>query len=849
MSTLLQDLKFSLRLLAKTPGFTGIAITTLALAIGVNSALFTIVHGVILRPVVSVRPEEVINVFTAKKGASKDYRQFSHAEYLTLRVAKDAFADVAAMNPILAGIGQGEAIRRSFAFEVSENYFPLLGAIPAVGRFFSAEESKPGANQPVVVVSYNLWQHHGGRADFVGSRLSINGQPHTVIGVARKGFSGLNALLAPDVWLPLGMHANYVQTFSNDRNIVDLASPKNFILNLTARLAPGVTRDGLGGRLPTLARQLDAVQPPDFASERELQVEAPSRYSISTEPSGDDSGFPLAGVLLGMSGCVLLIACLNLANMMLARGAARAKEVAVRLALGATRRRIVRQLVVEGLLLAVAGGALGLVVSLWSNNLLLRSLETLFSTMNFSLAIDATPSPAVLGATFGFCLLATLLFSVGPALRASKTDLVPALKQQGADAADPTGRLNRFFAGRHLLVMAQIALSFMLLFSAGLFLRGARAAGDARLGFEAGNQVIAELDYSLGNTAPADARRALFRSLDALRAEPGVAQAAIGTQLPYGNTTNTGRFVDAREAGSIRQADPKAPEPGASAIFTSVSDGYFAAMGIPLLRGRDFTATEVRDDQSRRVVILDEPMAKKLFPKEDALGRHIRYTQPPADGSPAELEVVGICAPHRQTAIQKTDRLHVFVPFAQSFQANAFLHVRSSMADEAAVPAVRAVLRRLDPALPLLGLDPMTRLVERNIQLWIVRLGAAMFGIFGGIALLLSVVGVYGVKSYAVARRTKEIGIRMAIGAHPGDIFQLIMRQGVLQTMLALGAGLLLALGAGQLLAGFLYQVSPFDPLALGLAAGVLATTALLACYFPSRRATKVSPITALRTE
>ncbi len=844
---MLADLRFAFRTLAKTPGFTFIAIFTLALAIGVNSALFTLVHGVLLRPVIPVEPERVVNLFTARAGASKDYRQFSYAEYQALRDAKDTFAGVSALNPILAGIGSDDAVRRSFAFLVSDDYFSMLGTTPAAGRFFTAEESRPNANLPVVIVSYPYWQAHGGRADFVGSRIRVNGQIHTVIGVARRGFSGTNALLAPDVWLPLGMFANYAQVLSGS-TLTDLSNPKNFTLNLTARLAPGVTFESLKARLPALAKQLDAVQPADLATVRELQFEAPSRFNISTTPSGDSSGFPIAAMLLAMSGCVLLIACLNLANMLLARGSARAREIAVRLALGATRGRIVRQLVVEGFLLALTGGALGLLVALWSNDLLLNSLQTLFSTMNFSLAVDATPSLALLLATFGFCLVATVLFSVGPALRASKTDLIPALKSQAADA-DGNGRLNRFFAGRNLLVMAQISLSFMLLFSAGLFVRGALAASGARLGFQPQGQYIAEMDYSLGNSAPAEAKRALLSALDRIRTEPGVTAAALGNQLPYGNTTNMTRFVDARQAASERKADPNAPEPGVDALFTVVSDQYFPAMGVPLLRGRDFTAAEVRDEKSARVVIIDEALAKRLFPKEEALGQHIRYTQAPADGSPSELEIVGIVAPHRHDALQRKDRPRVFVPLAQAFQPTAFLHVRTAMPGTAFVGTLRTALLHIDPQMPLLGVDPLSELLTRNIQLWIVRLGATLFAIFGGVALLLSVVGVYGVKSYAVARRTKEIGIRMAIGAHPRDVFKLIMNQGVLQTALALSFGLVLALLAGKALSSLLYEVSPFDPLALGLAAFVLAASALLACFLPARRATKVSPTVALRSE
>jgi putative ABC transport system permease protein len=839
-------MRFALRSLLKSPGFTLVAVLTLALAIGVNSAMFSMIHGIILRPLIPVRPAEVVNLFTARKDASKDYREFSHAEFTTLQSATDTFAGVAALNTLLAGIGQDETMRRSFAFMVSGNYFSLLGTTPAAGRFFNEEESRPNANLPVVIVSHALWQRSGGQPDFIGSTLRINGQPHTVIGVTRKDFSGLNAMLAPDVWLPLGQYSNYTRSFGASESR-DLADPNNFTLTLTARLAPGVTPASLPGRLPAVEKMLDAVQPPEFGSAREIQFEPPSRYSISTAPSGDSSAFPLAATLLGMSVCVLLIACLNLANMLLARGAARAKEIAVRLALGASRFQIIRQLVVEGLVLALLGGALGLLLSLWSNDLLLQSLGALFGSMNFSLAIDPTPGFAVLGATFGFCLLATLIFSVGPALRASRTDLVTALKQTGAAGEDP-GHLNRFFAGRHVLVMAQIALSFMLLFSSGLFVRGALAAGHAPLGFNPANQLVAEIDYSLGDLSADDASRALYDIVDRVRAQPGVIAAALGSQMPYGNITSSARMVDAREPATSA-ADAKSADAGASGIQTAVTPGYFEAMGVELLRGRDFTAAEARDEKSPRVVIIDASLAKKLFPDDDALGRSVRYTQPPADGSPAEMEIVGICAPFRHDALQENDRPRLMVPYAQNFRANTYLHVRTALPVEAAVPALRDTLRSINPTMPLLGIRPVQDFVERNIQLWIVRLGAILFAVFGGIALLLAVVGVYGVKAYVVARRTREIGIRMAVGAQPRDIFNLIMGQGLRQTLVALAVGALLALGAGQLLGSMLYQVSPRDPLALGAAALVLATAALIACFLPARRATRVSPNNALRTE
>jgi predicted permease len=848
---MLSDFRFACRTLAKTPGFTVVALLTLALAIGVNTAVFTLVNSLLLRPTVPLRPGEVVNVFTARAGASHEYRQFSHAEYLALRENKEVFADVAAINFVLAGIGRDDGIRRSFAFFASENFFPLMGARPVAGRFFTAEESRPNANLPVVVASHGLWRQYGGKPDFVGSSLRVNGRMYTVIGVTPEGFSNGNAVLAPELWLPLGVFSSFAAPYSGAPAVVDLANPKNYTLNVTARLQPGVTLEAARTRLPVVARRLTALQPADATGERELQIQPPSRFNISTQPSSESASAPLVLVLHGMAGCVLLIASLNLANMLLARGTARGREVALRLALGASRWRVIRQLLAEGLLLAAGGAALGLIAAVWCNDLLLHSISGLLTSMHFTFVVSTRPDAAVLVVTLLFSIAATLVFSLGPALRASRVDLVHDLKQQtGEPTAD--GRLNRFFALRHVLVMGQIALSLMLLFSAGLFFRGALNAGGLDLGFAPKGQVVTEIDFSLANTGEAVAVPAVFRAVERLRALPGVHQAAVATLLPYGNVDNDTRVMPAN-AAPVAKGDKHAPPAGASASYCATTPGYFEAMRVRLLRGRDFTETEARDKAAPRVAIVDETLARELFPKGDALGQHIRYTESPADGSPAEMEIVGIVSRHRQEVLRKTDLRRLFVPLAASYNASLFVHVRLASddpaANAAAVAAIRTALRDLDPALPVVRITPYARLVEQNLSLWIVRLGAILFGVFGGIALLLATVGVYGVKAYAVARRTREIGIRMAIGAQPADVLKLVLRQGAQQTAVALLAGVLLAVAAGQLVASLLYRVSPLDPVSLLAAATVLATAALLACYLPARQAATISPLSALRSE
>jgi predicted permease len=398
--------------------------------------------------------------------------------------------------------------------------------------------------------------------------------------------------------------------------------------------------------------------------------------------------------------------------------------------------------------------------------------------------------------------------------------------------------------------MAQIALSLMLLFAAGLFFRGALKAAGLNPGFVAAGDLVTEFDFTLVKKEPADARRLIFNIAQRARELPGVRAAAVGTMLPYGNFTNTRRIMSTRATLST---DPKAPDPGAGALYTAITPGYFDAIGVKLLRGRDFTQAECENKDGRRIAIIDEEMAKKLFPNEDAIGQHVRYTIPPKDGSPNDMEVVGVVGTHRHDVQNDTLLARLFVPFAQGYNGNVFLHMRLNTQDRRAVagmiPTMRQSLRDIDPDLPILSIAPFVDLMERSVGLWIVKLGATLFGAFGGIALLLAVVGVYGVKAYAVACRTREIGIRMALGAHRRDVFALIMRQGALQTALAVGVGLLLSLGAGRVLSQILYQVSPADPFALLVSSAMLAAAALLACFLPARRATRVNPMVALRTE
>jgi predicted permease len=847
----MQDLRFAFRTLAKSPGFSAVAIATLAIAIGVNTAIFSLVNGLMLRPLVPYRPAEVVNIFTARKEANRDYRQFSYAEFATLREASPVFRDVSALTFSLVGVGRDEARRRSFVFFVSENFFSLLGVRPATGRFFTVAESQPNAGTPVVLASYPFWQRMGGRPDFLGSTIQVNGRPFTVIGITPQGFTGVNAVLTPDIWLPLGVYSQFSNPLTQDSSSNNLANPTNYALNLMGRLNPGLDIPSATALLPALAKRLDAVQPPEAATAgaRELQIQAPSRFSLSTSPSHDGPVTTTAAFLLGMAGVVLLIACLNLANMFLARGMTRAREIAIRMSLGAPRWRVVRQLLVEGLLLALGGGILGLLLAQWGNDLLTASLNSAFRAMNFSIAIELQPDAHVLGATVLFCVAATLVFSLGPALKSVRVDLVRDLKQQGGEPA-LVGRWNRFFSARHCLVMAQTSLSLVLLFSGGLFFRGALNASGLDLGFDPTGSAVAELDFSMTGTPEATVRQKMSSILARVQALPGVRAAALATLLPYSNVQVRQRIAPAEAAPAT---GPAAQQPGFDGVFSAITPDFFDALGVHLLQGRKFTPIEAENRQAPSVAIIDARMAKLLFPNGGGLGRRIRYTSPPTDGSPAEMEIVGIVSDHRHEPRVGDLDPHLYVPLAQGYSPNVFVTVHFATDNlkgvAASMTGLRNALRTFDPDLPILRLALLADMIDGNLNLWVIRLGAVMFGAFGAIALLLAVVGVYGVKAYAVSRRTREIGIRMALGAMPKTVFSLIMKQGGLQTAFAVCLGTGLSLLVGKALSSHLFGVSPADPLVLGGAIAVLGGAALVACYLPARRATRVNPVEALRAE
>lgn len=846
LDQLQQDLRAAFRSLRKTPGFTAVAILSLAVAIGVNTTVFSLVNALLLRPLAPLRPDELVTayLFAEKSG----HRPFTPAEYLSLRAARDTFADVAATFPTFAAVADDHGLHRGVASFSSENFFSLLGVVPQLGRFFTADECRLNANQRVVVLSHACWQRLGGHPDLLGRTLRVNRQPYTVVGIAPPGFNGLNTLIATDCWVPLGVLSTFGGGSAFGETRPAELRPDTPTLLLTARLAPGLTRESVAPRLPTLAQQL-----PPAAHPRELQLTALSRQNVGASPGRDPTTI-LATCFLGLALCVLVIAGFNLGNLLLARGADRAREIAVRTALGATRGRIVRQLLTEGLLLAVAGGLLGFLLTLWANRLLYAAAAQLNATF-YTLALDLSPDRRVFAATVACSLFATLVFSLLPALKASRVDLVADLKRQPGEVA-AAHRLGRFFAWRHVVLMLQLALSLAVLFSAALFVRSALAASDAPLGFDPAGGAVVELDFSLNRPPFADVSRTLDAALARARAQPGVTFAAVTTLLPYGNM-GAAKTVEASTA-----ATPATPDTTVLAHYAAITPHYFETIGVRLLRGRDFTADEARDPAAASVAIIDEALARRLFPDGDALGRRLResgrskYSPTPAPGAGAapDFEIVGICSAHRHE-LQHESQPVLYVPLAAEpdHRHSVYLQVRFDSADPARLGASLAPLRTellaAAPDLPLISVAPFTVLIDHHAPLWLTRAAAVFLGLFGLTAVLLATIGLYGVKSYAVSRRTREIGIRLALGASPRAAFALILNQALLQAALALAVGALLAVAIGRVLDSFVYGLSGTDFIALAVSAALLASVALAACWLPARRATQVDPILALRCE
>ncbi|MEP6686163.1 MAG: ABC transporter permease, partial [Verrucomicrobiota bacterium] len=806
---MLNDLRYAFRLLLKSPGFSIIAVCTLAFGIGVNTAVFSLVHALLFQAPAYARPAQIVQLFSQNAKDPKIFRAFSYPTYRDIREQNTVFDGVLAHNLAMVGLGEKGESRRAFSNLVSANYFSVMGVAPVSGRAFLPEEESPGSSARVAIVSHSYWQKRGRDPGLLGTPLLINGRPFTIIGIMPEGFSGTMHIFSPEVWLPLGVYDQIANSFEakTQYSLGDRAGQQLLILG---RLKPGMTAAAAGPALKGLAANLEMAFPVEQKDQTFITTPL-SRFATSTSPDHDGQVSMLGTLLLSMAAVVLLVACLNLANMLLARGTARRKEIALRLALGARRSRIVRQLLTEGIVLALIGGAFGLLLALWSSDLLVASLGAMVPV---DLVWLSGPNPAVLTATFMFCVVGTLCFGLGPALKLSRSGAIADLKEH---AGDDAVRRRWKFLPRNPLVVAQIAFSLALLTAAALFIRGALKAASVDTGLQSDRSFLLEVDASLSGY---DQKRTpeVYRALEErLAALPGVERASISATIPFGmiSLSKTVRRDGPQPAADARPATP-AEGLGFDVTWNSVGENYFPTVGLPLLRGRAFTAAEATQPGGPAVAIIDEILAKKLWPDGNALGQRIQFSStdserakrkdavPKENGNgdikPGEsIEIIGIVPATRHALFESDPNGAIYLPFARGFQSNVFFIVKfnalSHGKEAATADLLRNTVRSLDPALGVLSLKTFAQHLESNVQLWLVRAGAALFSVFGGLALGLSVVGVYGVKAYAVARRTREIGIRMALGAKPGTVQWMFLREGSLMLGVGLLIGLLLAVG------------------------------------------------------
>ena len=844
MRSLLQDLRYGARILRRAPGFTMVAVLVLALGIGANTAVFTIVNALLLRPLNNGDTQAVVGLYSRDTARPDRYRGFSYPNYLDVRERSGLFTELAALDFSMVGLSENGVTRRVFVALVSSNYFSALGVGTARGRAFSREEERPGRAGNVAIVSYEYWRRTGFDAGILERTLRLNGRPFTIVGVTPEGFNGTTAIVTPEIWLPLGVHDDVMSAAFSEGPPRRLDDRSNHGLMVIGRLRPDITEAHATARLAALSTQLAQAYPAEDRDQA-LVLRSLSRLSLGTHPQDDSEEVVVSALLLAMSGVVLVIASMNLANMLLARGSMRRKEFAVRIAVGGSRMRVIRQLLTEGLLLSILGATAGLVLAFWATRLLVVSLAPI---MPLLVTFDPRPDVRVLGATVAFAVASTIVASLGPAWRFSRPDLVPDLKAQGHE--DRVRRGWRALASaRHGLVVGQVALSLVLLTAGGLFLRGALQAAASDPGFRLERGLVLGLDPTLAGYDPARTATAYRDVLARVRSLAGVESASLASIVPFGEFTDM-RDVEPAGAGPARRHEP------VGAHYIVVGADYFAALGLPVLRGRGFTRAEEEEERGRgvRAVVIDEPLARRLWPDRDPVGQSLRFVTRDAAAAPqAPWEVVGVVPGVRHDLLDRVAPPHVYLSMGSDARPAMTLHVRVAQSGGAAahrmIGTIRRELHAIDPAFPVLTARTFAEHRDASLMLWVVRTGATLFTTFGALALLLAAVGLYGVKSYLVSQRTREIGIRMALGAQSRDVLGMVLRDGARVTATGLGIGLALSAGVALLLRSMLYRVNPFDPVTFVAAPSVLALAAFVACWLPARRATRVVPVQALRNE
>ncbi len=820
-----QDLRGGLRMLKKSPGFTFVAVLSLALGIGANTAIFTIINAVFLHPLPLEEPSRLAEMFTRdtitfNANANFQLTGTSLPNYEDYRDQNNVFTGLATVTfPIPLNWGGQAEPQQLNASLASGNFFDVLGIKPYRGRTFIADGDKRVGGNPEVVLSYSLWARKFGSDDkFIGQTILLNGTPYTVVGIAPPSFKGIASLGRPDLlWIPITMR-DYVLT----GQLKDWENNRRFRwLSIVGRLKPQLDLDQARAAMKTIAVSLEKEYPRDNKG-RTVEL-----FSLNESALGINQRkqFSLAGgVLMSVVGLVLLIACVNLANLLLAQASKREKELSIRAAMGAGRARLVRQLLTESTVLSLMGGLAGLLVAYWGRNLLWSFRPPFLLDGSIDLSFDAR----VLGFTLLISMFTGLIFGIIPAIKASGTDINEVLKTGGRGGA--LGWTHNRLRG--LLVISEIALALVALVGSGLFLRSMQNAQKFNPGFESQN--LLQMNFDLGALRyDADHGQQFFRdAIERAKTVPGVVSASVSSNGVFGGGL----------AGTIfregEQTDPN--NRGTLVGFDDVTPGHFETMRIPLISGRDFT--DFDREKTTRVAVINEAMAKAIWPGQDAIGKRFAIVS-----DPVLLQVIGVVGTTVVGQIGEDPQPVAYLPMRQQYSPFGTLVARTNTNPEPLIGAVRAQVQPIDKNLAFTNAQTVQQILGQG--LWAARMGAALLGLFGALALILASIGIYGVLAYSVAQRTSEIGLRMALGAQPRQVLALVLRQGMLLALIGATAGILVALPVARQAAGLLYGVSATDPLTYVGITLLLMAVALLACYLPARRATRIDPLVALRVE
>jgi predicted permease len=783
----------------------------MGLGLAANAVIFSWVDALLLNPLGDVPAQHRLAAVTFTT-ATRNELSFSYPNFQDVRSARGgALGDLSVSSITAMSLRTPDGAERVWGQLVSGNTFELLGARPAIGRLLADSDDRAPGGSPVVVLGHDFWQRRfAGRADAVGQPLVLNGRPFTIVGVASPQFRGTQAALGFDVFVPVSMTSVF---HPGDR----LSNRAQGWLQGLARLGPGRSRAELQAELDVIARRL-AQSHPHVNDGRGLRA-----FELWRAPNGGASVLlPAFSVLGGIVGILLFLVCANMAGLLLARASGRTRELALRHALGADRLRLIRQLLVETIVLALLGGAIGLVAARWSGALLSAFLPPL----SIPIAIEAGVSARVAIFTFGLSLAAGVVLGILPAWQASRVSVRTALVEgSGASVAWRRGRL------RQALVVAQVALALVLLVSAGLFVRSMREAARMDPGFSARQGVIAAVDLLAAGYDRDRGLAAQRRLLDEVRAIPGVEAAALARRAPLTVIDNSDRGVD------VDGYQP-APREEMSVFYNQVSDGFFETLGIPIVEGRAFTAADVAT--AAPVIVISEHMARRYWRGRPAIGGRVRIND-------AWATVVGIARDGKYASMSEEPRPYMYLPLAQFYRGDVKIVARTSAAPAAVTPALRAAVARVDPALPLFDLTTIAE--HMAFSFFLFDLLATLLAVFGVVATALAALGLYGVMAISVAQRTREIGVRLSLGASASTVVALVLRQGLALVAAGIVVGVVLALGAARLVASQLVGVSPFDAPAFAVTLVIVLVTAGTACLVPARSALRIDPLVAMRRD